>query len=146
MLRRIVLALSIMLGIGAHLAGITTAVGVILVRMLLAALSAILAAFSAFFAAALVLVLARTFRATLRAFGTTRFGFLLIGLRSALRTLGHRDRESSQQEGEQHNEYSALSGFHFVLLFMMITGRTPAHTLMLRVRLWRVNPGLEEVL
>ena len=128
MLLRIVLARRIMLGV--HVARLaTTAVSVILVRMLLAALGAFLTAFSAFFAAALVRVIAGTFGATLRALRTTRFGFLLIGLRSALRTLRHRDREGSQQEREQHDEYSALSGFHFVSpIQMMITGRTSAHT------------------
>jgi hypothetical protein len=44
------------------------------------------------------------------------------------RTLAHRDCERRQQEGEQHNEYSALSGFHFYSPIQMITVRTPAHT------------------
>jgi hypothetical protein len=80
--------------------------------MLRAALGAFFTAFSAFLAAALGCFLARAFSATLCAFGTTRFRLLLIGLGRALRTLGHRHCESGQQEGEQHDDYSALSGFH----------------------------------
>src|SRR5687768_11962121 len=98
----------------------------ILVRVGFAAFGAFLAAFSALFAAALAFVLTLAFGATLRTLGATRFGFLLlIGLS---RSLGHRDREGSQQEGEQHDEYSALSGFHFCSPIQMITVRTPAHT------------------
>ena len=141
MLLRIVLGFGVVICL--HLARVTTAVSVVLVRMVLvrmvrAALGAFLAAFGALFAAAIGFVLTRTLSATLRAFGATRFGFLvLIGLR---RALGHRDCESGQQEGQQHNEYSALSGFHFLSpRQMMITVRPPAHTRSFRVRLWRVN-------
>jgi hypothetical protein len=125
MLLRIVLGFGVVIHL--HLARVATAGSVVFVRMVCAALGAFLAAFGAFFAAAIGFVLARTFSATLRAFGTTRFGFLvLIGLR---RALGHRDCESGQQEGEQHNEYSALSGFHvYSPRQMMITVRPPAHT------------------
>src|SRR5687768_10266382 len=96
--------------------------------MVLAALGAFFTAFSAFFAATLRFVLARAFRTTVRAFGATRFRFLLlIGLR---RALGHRDGEGSQQEGEQHNEYSALSGFHLIspIRLMITVWNTSAHT------------------
>jgi hypothetical protein len=82
-------------------------------RLFLATLGAFFTACSAFFAAALrfgAVMLTRTFRAALRAFGATRFGFLLIGLRRALR---HRHRECSKDKCEQHYEYCALSGFHF---------------------------------
>jgi hypothetical protein len=112
-----------------HLARLTTTVSMILIRIGLAALGAFFATLSALLAATVFrFVLARSFRATVRAFGATRFGLLLlIGLRRALR---HRHREDGQQEGEQHNEYSALSGFHFCSpRQMMITIRdTSAHT------------------
>src|SRR6185503_16970734 len=86
--------------------------------LFLATLGAVFTAFSAFFAAALgfgVVMLTRIFRAALLAFGATRFGFLLllIGLRRDRSSLRHRHRECSKDEGEQHNEYCALSGFHF---------------------------------
>jgi membrane protein implicated in regulation of membrane protease activity len=114
MLLRIVLGFGVAFRV-VEFARFTTAAGVFLICIVLAALGAFLTTLSAFFAAALSLFFARAFSATVRAFGTTRFGFLLlIGLRRALR---HRDREGSQQEGEQHNDYRALSGFHFVLLF-----------------------------
>jgi hypothetical protein len=103
-----------------ELARLTTTGRMVLVSMLSAAFGALFTTLGAFLAAALALVFARAFSATLLALGTTRFGllFLLIGLRSSGLTLArHRNRERSQQEREQHNEYSALSGFHFVLLW-----------------------------
>jgi hypothetical protein len=96
----------------------------ILVSVLGAALGALFTTLGAFFTAAIgFLVLTRTFGATLLALGTTRFGLLLlIGLRCAGLTLAHCDCKGSQEEGEQHNEHSALSGFHFVSpIRMMIT-------------------------
>jgi hypothetical protein len=89
-----------------------------------AALSAGLTTFGAFLAAALsLIVFTRAFGAALLALGTTRFSLLfLVGLRCAGLTLAHCDRKGSQEEREQHNEHSALSGFHFVSpIGMMIT-------------------------
>lgn len=120
-LLRIVLAFCVVLRVvlSAELTRFTTAVSMILISSMLgAALSALFTTLGAFLAATLrFLVFARAFGATLLALGTTRFGFLLlICLRCAGLSLAHCDRKSSQKEGEQHNEYSALSGFHFVLL------------------------------
>jgi hypothetical protein len=116
-LLRIVLAFCIVLRVvlSAELTRFATTVSVILISMLSAALGARFTTFGAFLAATLALVLARgALSATLLALGTTRFGFLLlIGLRCAGLTLAHCDRKDSQEEGEQHNENSALTGFHF---------------------------------
>lgn len=120
MILRIVLAFCIVLRVvlSTELTRFTATVGVILISMLGATFGALFTTLGAFLAAALRLVVfARAFGATLLALGTTRFGFLLlIGLRCAGLTLAHCDRKGGQEEGEQHNEYSALSGFHFLLL------------------------------
>src|SRR5688572_3914387 len=90
--------------------------------VLLAAFSAFLTTLGAFLAAALRFVLARAFSTTVRAFGATRVGLLLlVGLR---RALGNANCERGEQQGEQRNENSALSGFHFCSpMQMMITVR-----------------------
>jgi hypothetical protein len=108
-----------------ELARFTATIGMILISMLSAALGAWFTTFGAFLAAAISLLMfaRRALGATLLALGATRFGLLLlIGLRRGLLTLAaDRNRESSQQEGEQHNEYRALSGFHFSSPKKMIT-------------------------
>jgi hypothetical protein len=103
-----------------ELARFTATSGMILVSMLLAALGAFLTTLSAFLAATLTFVLARAFGATLLAFGATRLGLLLLICLCC--ALCHGDRECGQEEREQHNENSALSGFHFCSpIQMMIT-------------------------
>jgi hypothetical protein len=119
LLRIVLAAFCIVRGVvlSTELTRFTTTVSVILISMLGATLGTLSTTLGAFLTATVcIFVFARAFGATLLALGTTRFGFLLIGLRCAGLTLAHCDRKGSQEEGEQHNEYSALSGFHFGLL------------------------------
>jgi hypothetical protein len=110
-LLRIVLGFCVVLRV--ELTRFTATAGMVLISMLSAALGAFFTTLSAFLAAAISLVLARAFSATLLALGATRFGLLLlIGLRRARLPLAHCNHEGGQQQCEQHNDYSALSGFH----------------------------------